>query len=336
VRIALNCPSADVVRDALGVLRSVPPSAAQHAKILDEVKEYRDRRNRPLAPELAYALRATAPVGALLPDDAAKAAIRDTGRDAPGPLRSAAADLLTRAALSADALVSLAGVLPGVSPLELPKLLGAFARSTDTKVGLALVKALSDPAVRSVVRAETVKPILDKYPKPVRDEAEKLYALLAEATKGEREKLDKLLASLEPGDIRRGQAVFNGAKGQCVACHKIGYVGGLVGPDLTRIGGIRTERDLLEAIVFPNASFVRSYEPVRVVTADGRTLNGVLKKDAPDEIILAVAADKEERIARADVESINPSSVSVMPAGLDQQLTPRELADLVAFLRACK
>ena len=100
--------------------------------------------------------------------------------------------------------------------------------------------------------------------------------------------------------------------------------------------GIRTERDLLEAIVFPSASFVRSYESVRVVTTDERTFNGILKKDAPDEIIVVVAADKEERVARADVASITPSAVSVMPSGLDQQLSPQDLADLVAFLRACK
>ena len=132
------------------------------------------------------------------------------------------------------------------------------------------------------------------------------------------------------------KAIFNGAKAQCAACHKIGYVGGLIGPDLTKIGGIRTERDLLEAIVFPSASFVRSYEPVRVVTLDGRVLSGILKRDAPDEIVLTVAADKEERIARADVESIAPGTVSVMPDGFDKQVTPQELADLVAFLKACK
>ena len=181
-----------------------------------------------------------------------------------------------------------------------------------------------------------VKPILDKYPKSVRDEAENLYAELAEARKDERARLDKLIADLKPGDVRRGQLVFNSAKTQCIACHKVGYVGGTNGPDLTRIGGIRTERDLLEAIVFPSASFVRSYEPVRVVTTDERTFNGVLTKDAPDEIIVVVAADKEERIARADVASITPSAVSLMPSGLDQQLTPQDLADLVAFLRACK
>jgi putative heme-binding domain-containing protein len=81
---------------------------------------------------------------------------------------------------------------------------------------------------------------------------------------------------------------------------------------------------------------VRSYEPVRVVTTDDRTFNGVLKKDAPDEIVVVVGADKEERVARADVESVSPSAVSLMPAGLEQQLAPQELADLIAFLKACK
>jgi putative heme-binding domain-containing protein len=93
---------------------------------------------------------------------------------------------------------------------------------------------------------------------------------------------------------------------------------------------------LLEAIVFPNASFVRSYEPVVIATKEGRIFNGVLRKDAPEEIILATGADQEVRIARDDIEQMQPSKVSLMPAGLDQQLTPQELADLVAFLKACK
>ena len=245
--------------------------------------------------------------------------------------------MATRAALTTDqSLIALAGALKTVTPLELPKLLGVFDKSKAEKVGLALVAALRDPAVRPAVRAEMVKPILDKYPKAVKDEAEKLYSELAEARKGETARLEKLLKDMPTGDIRRGQLVFNSAKTNCIACHKVGYVGGLAGPDLTRIGGIRTERDLLESIIFPSASFVRSYEPYRVVTKDDRTLNGVLKKDAPDEIIIVTAADKEERVARTDIESISPSTVSLMPAGMEQQLSQQELADLIAFLKACK
>ena len=85
-----------------------------------------------------------------------------------------------------------------------------------------------------------------------------------------------------------------------------------------------------------SASFVRSYEPVQVTTKSGKVYNGLLRKDAPDEVVLTISANEEARIARDDIEDVQPSKVSVMPAGLDQQLTVRELADLVAFLKACK
>ena len=102
------------------------------------------------------------------------------------------------------------------------------------------------------------------------------------------------------------------------------------------VSKVRTERDLLESIVFPSASFVRSYEPVVVNTKSGKAYNGLVRKDAPDEVVLVTGPDQQVRIARDDIEDMQPSKVSVMPAGLDQQLTPQDLADLVAFLKACK
>ena len=93
---------------------------------------------------------------------------------------------------------------------------------------------------------------------------------------------------------------------------------------------------MLESIVFPNASLVRSYEPVLIATKDGKTINGLIRKETPEEITLATGVNQEVRVARDDIEAIQPSKVSIMPAGLDQQLTPGELADLVAFLKACK
>jgi len=68
------------------------------------------------------------------------------------------------------------------------------------------------------------------------------------------------MAELPGGDVRRGQLIFNNPKFACISCHSVGYRGGHLGPDLTSVGTIRTERDLLESIVYPSASFVRSYE----------------------------------------------------------------------------
>lgn len=243
---------------------------------------------------------------------------------------------LVKFKLTDNQRVTLISVLPSLGTIEFSQLLPIFDRTRSEAVGLALVKALNTPEMRAKIRTEQIKPILDKYPDAVKAEAAKLYAELDKARAGEIAKFESLVKELPPGDIRRGQVVFHSQKANCKACHTIGYVGGKVGPDLTKIGGIRTDRDLLESIVFPSASFVRSYEPVRVNTKDGRTLNGNIKSDRPDEVVLTVAADQEVRIARDNIEEIVPGQVSVMPSGLDQQMTKQELADLVAFLKANK
>ena len=167
-------------------------------------------------------------------------------------------------------------------------------------------------------------------------EASKFFDKLDEGLKAQRAGLDKLLSGTQPGDGKRGQMIFNSAKTNCATCHKIGYVGGMIGPDLSRIGSIRVEKDLLESIVLPSASFVRSYEPVQVMRLDGRSHSGILKKDAPDEIVLTISATEDIRIPRGDIDTFKAGTVSVMPAGLDQQLTKQELADLLAFLKGLK
>ena len=121
-----------------------------------------------------------------------------------------------------------------------------------------------------------------------------------------------------------------------MTCHAIGYIGGKIGPDLTRIGQVRTERDLLEAVLYPSASFARSYEPVMVVLKSGAVHTGVLKSEDRGEVVLTISPTEEVRLARTDIADLRPSPVSVMPAGYGDQLTRQELVDLVAFLRAAR
>lgn len=250
--------------------------------------------------------------------------------------RSTAAGVLAKTSLDESQLLRLVELVPGAGPLELPKLLGAFDRAESEKVGLALVAALEKSKASAALRADTVKPHLTKFPAGVQQKAAVwLDSLNADAAQ-QKKRLDEMLATMNGGDIRRGQAVFHSTKAACTACHAIGYVGGQLGPDLTRIGQIRTKRDLLEAIVFPNVSFVRSYEPMIAVTKGGEEFSGILKKESAGEIVLATGPHTEQRIARADITDLRPGTVSVMPGGLDEQLTKQELADLVAFLKATR
>jgi putative membrane-bound dehydrogenase-like protein len=256
--------------------------------------------------------------------------------DLPVAIRTTAAEVLSRARLNSDQLTAVTEAMKTIGPMEMDRLLDAFAQVSDDRIGERLIGALKASPVRSSLRVDTLKHRLTKFGAPVQKQAEELYASLNQDAAKQQARLEELLATLKGGDVRRGQAVFNSPRAACSSCHAIGYLGGNIGPDLTRIGKIRTERDLLESIVFPSASFVRSYEPVLVATRAGKLFNGVIRKDAADEIVLATGANQEVRIPRDDIEDIQPSKVSIMPAGLDQQLTLRELADLVAFLMACK
>jgi len=222
--------------------------------------------------------------------------------------------------------------------MEMNRLLDVFAQSTDEKVGHALVEGLLASTSRASLRPEALKPLLAKYGPAVEKAAAGLLASFDADAGKQKARLEEMLAKMPQGDVRRGQAVFNGTKAVCASCHAIGYLGGNIGPDLTRIGGIRAERDLLESIAFPSASFVRGYEPMVVVTRDGKVFTGVLRKDSPEEVVLVSGGwgIQEFRIPREEIEEMAPGRISIMPAGLDQQLTMQELADLVAFLKACR
>jgi putative membrane-bound dehydrogenase-like protein len=253
-------------------------------------------------------------------------------------LRSSAVSILARGKLSDDRARALADRFAALGPFEIAQLLPLYEQSTDEKVLAAAVGALESSPAAGQLSAAALRPLVEKLPASLRLRGEKLLARADANFAAQRRRLESLVAALDdtPGDVQRGRAIFHAKKAACASCHAIAYVGGLVGPDLTRIGQIRSRRDLVEAIAFPSASFVRSYEPVRIETTDGRQVSGIVREESGDEVVLAIAADKVERIVREEIESMRPGSVSVMPQGLDGQLTAQELSDLVAFLQSCR
>jgi putative membrane-bound dehydrogenase-like protein len=323
-----------LISDALTTIRTIPPPKSSSEQVASLMLKVGDSGP---SPELRLAALALVPGGAKnITTGQFDLLLRSIDREQPSNIRGTAADVLSKAKLSPRQLIELAGRLPRANPLELDRLLSAFVQSADETVGLKLLEALTAPDVRGSVTVQAIKQRLAKYNLTVQAEAQKLYATINAEYEQQSARLEETLHALPPGDLRRGQAIFNGTRASCRNCHTIGYVGGKIGPDLTRIGQIRQPRDLVESILFPSASFVRSYEPVMIRTSEGQIHSGNIKKDAPDEIVLTIAADKEIRIPRSDAEEILPGRVSVMPAGLDKQLSLQELSDLVEFLRNCK
>ena len=150
-------------------------------------------------------------------------------------------------------------------------------------------------------------------------------------------RLDELAAILPNGDPQRGEKLFNDRnKSKCITCHLKGDKGVRLGPDLTWIGAIRSQRDLLEAIVFPSASIARYHEVVNVVTKSGKPFSGLMVKESVDSMFLSTAEGVVQSVAFRDIEEARYSNVSLMPDGLDKLLKPEEIADIVAYLKSSK
>ena len=256
------------------------------------------------------------------------------GAREPMLVRSAAATVLAKAPLSPAQQLALAETMTMVGALEVPKLLPAFEKSPNEALGLKLVATLKTSPGLPGVRAGALKPLFAKYPASVQEQGAALLALIDADAVRQNARVDELMAGVKGGDIRRGQAVFNSEKTACTLCHVVGYLGGRLGPDLTNIGKIRSERELLEAVVYPSAVMVRGFEPFVVMTKSGEAHSGIMRKDAADEVVLATGPDTEQRIARVDIADIQPGTMSPMPPGMGAVLSQQELADLVAFLKS--
>ena len=325
----------DLVQQAVLAARAVPVPKEQTATVdTGLLRVGRDARI-PQEARLDALAAVAGGIGTLEPElfDFLRASVKPSLSVAA---RGSAASALKKSTLSPEQRLSLVDSVREAGPLELPSLLACFEGASDEALGTRLLTALEQSKGLVSLRSEVLKPVLAKFPASVQKKGETLLAALEGDFTKQKAHLEKLLGSLQGGDVRRGQTVFNSVKTACSSCHTIGYLGGKVGPDLTKIGQVRTERDLLEAIVYPSASFVRSYEPLVIATKSGDVHNGVVRQENDDEILLATGPRTEVRIAQDDIKEMRPGTVSVMPAGLEEQITRQELTDLLAFLKGTR
>ena len=246
--------------------------------------------------------------------------------------RTAACNCLASAAHTPEQLHALLAAAKQIGPMDLPKLLPAFERDASEAFGMQLLATLTNSRGLRGLRADLITQLLKKYPESVQTEGHKLQRLLNASLEEQTAMLETMLATLPEGDMRRGHEVFMSKKAACNACHKLGYGGGRLGPDLTSIGRARNRRDLLEAMMFPSISIVRGYESVSVELNDGRVVSGIVTSETGNEIVISVDAQKTHHISRADIAEIVPSSVSPMPNGLATALTQQDIADVITFL----
>lgn len=189
---------------------------------------------------------------------------------------------------------------------------GKIPRAALTPFHVRQIRSLGDPAL-----SRQLTTVWGESREAMADVSAKIAAFKAELTP----------AVLAAADLGAGRALFAQL---CGACHTLNGEGGSLGPDLT--GAQRDNLDyLLENIVAPGAVVSADYRMTIVRMKDGRTLNGFIP--ARTERTLTVRGMAETiTVERADIERIEESAESLMPAGLIDALTGEQRRDLIAYL----
>ncbi|MCE9607828.1 MAG: c-type cytochrome [Planctomycetia bacterium] len=130
------------------------------------------------------------------------------------------------------------------------------------------------------------------------------------------------------GDAARGREVFVKS---CANCHKLGDLGHAIGPDLMAITD-NSPATMLISLFDPNRAVESKYVAYTAETDAGLTYTGVLAAETSNEITLALADGKRQSLLRNGLESFRSSAKSFMPEGLEKDLPPQKVADLLAFL----
>jgi len=134
----------------------------------------------------------------------------------------------------------------------------------------------------------------------------------------------------QPGDPARGKELF---RTQCSVCHSYRGQGGSVGPVLDGIGVLGTE-SVLRNVLTPNAAMEGGYRTFRVVTFDGRIVQGLLVAQDEESVVVRQPNTSDVRIAKNAIERAGFLNRSIMPEGLLEGLERQQVSDLFAYLRS--
>jgi putative heme-binding domain-containing protein len=159
---------------------------------------------------------------------------------------------------------------------------------------------------------------------------ERAVALFTAALASRQKAVDKYRSALPSlkGDRNKGEGVF---RRDCMACHRVGEVGTEIGPNLRTIRHRAAEEVLLH-ILDPNREVGPNYVAYAVVTEEGRVNVGLIVEETAHSITLLRPIGTRETILRANIEELAALGKSLMPEGLEEKITPQEMADLLEWL----
>ena len=164
---------------------------------------------------------------------------------------------------------------------------------------------------------------------PVRAAALEIFGEGAASSRAE------VLAQYEGAAALQGK-VENGAKlftKICSVCHQHGTIGTDVGPKLVALKD-KSSAFLMTAILDPNRAVDGKFHNYTVLTEDGLQQSGLIAAETANSIELVDAQGKKYTILRIDIDELVSSGLSFMPEGMEKELSPQDLADVMEFIRS--
>lgn len=134
------------------------------------------------------------------------------------------------------------------------------------------------------------------------------------------------------GDARNGKALFKSQS--CSACHTDAHGQTPKGPHLVEIGKRYSAAELVESVLKPSAKIAQGFETYRFETADGRVYTGFVVSESAHAVLIREVTGVPRELKRDQMESRQRQDQSAMPDGVVNNLTPEQLADLIAYLRS--
>jgi putative heme-binding domain-containing protein len=250
-------------------------------------------------------------------------------------LAAVAKDRRRPADLRADAVQGLAGDAVASVGTLLALLDDPEAR-VRSEAARSLRPAANDAKVRPALEAKWAARLSDAV------FAEQLaFALFRDANGPPRPKDDAQWrkAVAEGGDVAAGRRVFFDRTLNCAGCHRVQGRGGQIGPDLTTLGRTVSRERILDSILRPSAEIAPEFQPYTVQMKAGQTHNGLQFHFRGKAVTLLVQDGlgmKEIRFALDDIESYGVSDKSLMPEGLEKQMSVTDLRNLLAFLATAR
>ena len=152
------------------------------------------------------------------------------------------------------------------------------------------------------------------------------------AAKAAKEKFQKFLTlANRNGNATKGRALF----ATCLACHKVGNAGGVIGPDLSGAGAMSTEA-LLHNILTPNAQMESGYYRHDLILKNGSKISGSLVKETKSALSIQPVGTALQVVPRGQIAQHKVTKSSLMPEGLIDHLSSEQVTDLFTYLRTLK